>query len=132
MKLIESAFLCASAEPRNDGGWNITNLNDHFELSNSTGIFVVFLIVPNYSSGGIYDATPHQTITAHSPHTEFRLGLVIKANTHEDYETQSFDIPVSPKYLALPIGETLSEPGNYTVQMFVDGALEQSLLLFLR
>jgi hypothetical protein len=131
-KLIEWAFLCASAEVRNDGGWNITNLNHHFELLNPTRLFIFFHCVPNFSRGGIYDTANPQNISSRAPHSEFRFGYIINSNLEKSIEVNSMDLPVSSEYLVVPIGEKLIEPGNYMLDIFADGALQHSLAFFLR
>jgi len=112
-RLIQWAFLCADVEARNDGGWNITNLNDHFDLADLQRLLIVFQI-------------------GQSPFSEFRLGIIIGTKLQAEIETQSRDITVETRILAIPIGETLTEPGNYTISLFADGAPQHTLDLFLR
>ena len=131
-KLIEWAFLCADVEARNDGGWNTTNINNRFKLLDPTRLFIVFHVVPNFSRGGIYDTSPHETLSGIAPHIEFRFGYIIKSNLQNEIEVDSIDLPVTSEYLAIPVGEKLHEPGNYIVDIFADGALQHSLVLFLR
>src|SRR5574342_163865 len=108
VKLIEWAFLCAEAQPRNDGGWDISNLNNTFELLIPFRLFIVFHVVENFSRGGIYDTATHGTESP-SAHSEFRFGYIIKTNLQENIEMDSLDLPVASEYPAIPIGETLHE-----------------------
>ncbi len=134
MKLIPCAFLCSDVKPRNDAGWDIININTRFELSATASLFVVFLVEEDFARGGIYKAEPDVSTSTGQPlfHSSFRLGLVIQSNANEEIEVQSLDLPVGHEYLAIPIGESLIEPGNYTVYMYADGALQHALPLLLR
>lgn len=126
-KVIEWAFLCTSAQPGSDNGWNITNLNNSFDVS-SLPVLVFRVCVPGADLAGIDGAT-RQT---YRRFTDFQLGIIIKTDTKEDVDAQSADLYVSEQIRTIPIGQSLLKPGHYTVEVRVDGALQHSLDLFLR
>lgn len=125
MKIIEWAFLCASAELDDRGGLNITHLYDKFSLSDLPELCVVFhIVVPKIDILGGLQPYPFLG--------EFLLSITIKTEAQDDVEMYSTEFLVAEKIFAVPIGNALNQPGRYSVELRADGALQQTLDLFLQ
>lgn len=126
-KLIEWAFLCAAAKLNQRGGVDITHLHDKFNRSDlaSLALVVCLTFEPNHPGG------PQPVYRAMID--TFQLALIIQDETGVDVYAETFETLVQKQILLMPLGNVLlQKTGRYTLQLFADGALQQSLFLFLR
>jgi hypothetical protein len=125
-KLIEWAFLCAAAQLNPRGGVDIAHLHDKFNRSDLASLTLVICLTfePNHP-GGLQPFYRAMIDT-------FDLALIIQDETGADVYAETFETPVKRQIRLMPLGNVpLHHPGRYTLQLFADGALQQTLFLFL-
>jgi len=122
-KIIEWAFLCASAELDGRGGVNIEHLHDKFLLSDLPGLTLVFKVgLKNYHLSGGHTIRPFDVLP---------LMVVIETETQEEVDSYSTEILMAEEVTLLPIGRSLSQPGRYALKIMIDGLIQHTLDLFL-
>jgi len=127
-RLIEWAFLSEDVRARDDGGYDIINLNDRFSLAHPFQLFLVIrTCVPRITGAGDHDEPGPYPLNG-----LFLLSYLIKTKTEKDIEPYANEFLVAPQVLPIPFGKTLHEPDNYTMDIFADGAPQWSLDFFLR
>lgn len=121
--VIEWAFVCGFAESDERGGVNASHIFDKFTSVDLPGPFVVIrLTIPR-------DQILGGRQTYHFL-TEFILSLHLKTAADEEIKIYSSEQLVREVILMQPLGAALHQPGRYTLDIRVDGALQQALTLF--
>lgn len=123
MKIIEFAFLCASAVPNSRGGMEISHLHDNFRMSDLAGLSLVFR----------FDVEM-ENLSVPKPYTLFGdvlLSLEVESQADEEIKTYPLETIITQNICAVPIGKLFDQPGAYTLRLRADGAPQSTLLLFL-
>jgi hypothetical protein len=125
-KLIEWAFLCAAAQINQRGGLNITHLHDKFNHSDLASLTLVVCLTFEQDHPGRLQPLHHAIIDT------FELALILQDDTGAQIHAETFESLVTKQMLLVPLGNApLQKAGRYTLQLFADGALQQTLFLFL-
>jgi len=123
MKIIEFAFLCASADLNSRGGLNIVHLHDKFTMSDLPGLALVFHFAFQEQDRGWLETFPY--------FSDIRLAVEIKSDSDEEPQMQALNVTVVNQILTVAIGQMFPKPAHYIIRLLIEGDLQHTLDLFL-
>lgn len=123
-KLIEYAFLCASAGPNERGGVDILHLDDKFFHSDLSTLMLV-LCISTRQLEHLGGQQPYHIFG------EFRLGIRLMDESGADVYVDEADMLIANRIHLAHLPLSPIQPGKYTLQVEVDGDPQSTLNMFL-